>query len=290
MEQRDVIGKRNGTEQRDLIGQEDVTGQEVIRQKDMTGQEVVRQEDVTGQEKMNRKYLKQEMMRVGFEPSIEQLQSFMEYYQLLISWNEVMNLTAITEFHEVVMKHFVDSLMIGQQLGWKQDQKGKLLDLGTGAGFPGIPLRIMYPELEICLMDSLNKRIRFLNEVIGKLGLSKIEAVHKRAEEWGRSKEARENFDLCVSRAVANLSSLSEFCLPFVKKGGCFISYKSGQVDEELEKAKNAISLLGGKVKKLERFEIGQGEMERTLVVIDKVRETPKKYPRQGGKPLKEPL
>lgn len=235
-------------------------------------------------------FLKEKMKAAGFELSEKQIRQFMEYYELLIAWNEKMNLTAITEFEDVVIKHFVDSVMIGKKFSWKENQTLRIMDLGTGAGFPGIPIKIMYPEMEVLLMDSLNKRIRFLDEVITSLSLKKICTLHARAEELGRKAEYREQYDICVSRAVAQLSSLTEFCLPFVKKGGCFISYKGGNVEEELQNAKKAIAILGGKTGRIEKFVLPGSDMERSLICIEKKKETPKKYPRQGGKPLKEPL
>lgn len=237
-----------------------------------------------------KEFLKEKMKEAGYELTEKQVWQFMAYYEFLIEWNQKMNLTAITEFEDVVAKHFVDSVMIGKKFSWKPDASFKMMDLGTGAGFPGIPIKIMYPEVEVLLMDSLNKRIRFLEEVIGKLQLEKISTLHARAEELGRKEDYREQFDLCVSRAVAQLSSLAEFCLPFVKKGGCFISYKGGNVEEELSKAKNAIAVLGGKAGRIEKFLLPGSDMERSLICIEKKKETPKKYPRQGGKPLKEPL
>ena len=173
-----------------------------------------------------------------------QLEQFELYYDLLIEWNSFMNLTAITDYDEVLVKHFLDSLVISKV--WSPEDGKRLLDMGTGAGFPGIPLKIVYPDMNIVLMDSLNKRIKFLNEVINKLNLQNIKAIHGRAEELGRNSEYREAFDICVSRAVAKLASLSEFCLPFVKKNGYFIPYKSGKIKEELEESKYAIQLLGG--------------------------------------------
>lgn len=219
-----------------------------------------------------------------------QINQFYQYYELLDEWNKVMNLTAITDQNEVITKHFVDSLALVNAMGEISTKEYKIIDIGTGAGFPGIPLKIAFPQLKITLMDSLNKRIKFLNEVIEQLGLKEITAVHSRAEDLGRDKDYREKYDLSVSRAVANLSTLSEYCMPFVKPGGFFISYKSGKIEEELSSAKHAIFLLGGKVNRIESFTLDGAEAERTLIKIEKVSEISKRYPRKAGVPGKEPL
>ena len=218
----------------------------------------------------------------------EQKNQFLTYYEMLVEKNKVMNLTSVTEFDEVVEKHFLDSISLCtiENLA----QRRKVLDLGTGAGFPGIPLKIMFPELEITLADSLNKRILFLQEVIDTLKFENISAIHGRAEEMAKQEKFREKFDLCVSRAVANLSTLSEYCLPFVMVGGKFISYKSGEIEEEQKNAKNAVFLLGGKIEKIHKFELDGTELKRSFVVIDKVKKTPKIYPRKAGTPTKSPL
>ena len=218
--------------------------------------------------------------------SEKQMEQFLQYYELLVEKNKVMNLTAITEFDEVIEKHFLDSLSLIKVYDLKKEVS--VMDMGTGAGFPGIPLKITFPDLRMTLADSLNKRILFLQEVIEELGLKEIEALHARAEELGKNKEYREKFDLVVSRAVANLSSLEEYCIPFVKSGGTFISYKSGEIEEEVANAKNATFLLGGKIKEVYKFDLY--EQKRSFVVIDKVKGTPKTYPRKAGTPTKTPL
>ena len=229
---------------------------------------------------------KGEMLEISL--SEEQLQQFFTYYEMLVEKNKVMNLTAITEKEEVIDKHFIDSISLNKAMDVTKPLK--ILDLGTGAGFPGIPLKIAYPNLELTLLDSLNKRIKFLDEVIEALSLEGIVTIHGRAEDYAKQASYREQFDICVSRAVANLATLSEYCLPYVKEGGCFISYKSGSVEEELEQSKKAIFELGGKVKEVIAFTLPETDIERTFVVIEKVRKTPKKYPRKAGLPSKEPI
>lgn len=224
--------------------------------------------------------------KLNISLSDEQIQQFLDYYEMLVETNKVMNLTAITEFDEVIEKHFLDSLSLCQVYDLQRDMK--ILDMGTGAGFPGIPLKIAFPEIDLVLADSLNKRIKFLQDVVNQLGLKKVEAFHARAEEMGRNKLYREQFDLCVSRAVANLSSLSEYCIPFVKEGGKFISYKSGEIEEETSQAKKAVSILGGKIADVYKFDLY--EQKRSFVIIDKVKKTPKSYPRKAGTPTKMPL
>lgn len=210
------------------------------------------------------------------------------YYEMLIDTNKVMNLTTITEYSEVVIKHFADSAAIG----CITDMNGNidLIDVGTGAGFPGIVLKIVYPQLSVVLLDSLNKRVNFLKNVITELGLTGISAIHGRAENIARNKDYREKFDLCVSRAVANMSSLSEYCLPFVKVGGRFIPYKADGCDEEVKTASKAVNILGGKIRKIESYVIPDTDICRKFVVIDKLRNTSAKYPRKAGLPTKEPL
>ena len=220
----------------------------------------------------------------------EQIEPFLQYYEMLVEKNKVMNLTGITEYEEVIQKHFLDSLSLIRVIPDIASQKLTVIDLGTGAGFPGIPLKIAFPELEITLMDSLNKRILFLQEVIDALGLKKVSAVHGRAEEMASNATHRQQYDLCVSRAVSNLAVLTEYCLPFVKKGGLFVSYKSADSDAEIPEGKKAISILGGKLTSVDKFQLPDSDLRRALVCIKKVKDTPKKYPRKAGTPAKLPL
>lgn len=221
-----------------------------------------------------------------------QIEQFITYYNMLIEWNRVMNLTAIKEFEEVVDKHFIDSLTLIKAIDKNIMQSGNvsLIDIGTGAGFPGVPLKIAFPKIKITLLDSLNKRIKFLNEVIEKIELNEIDTLHGRAEDYARKQEHREKYDLCVSRAVANLATLSEYALPYVKKTGYFISYKSGNVEKEITESTRAIEMLGGKIERVEKFILPGTEIQRSLVKIKKIKNTEKKYPRKAGIPSKEPL
>lgn len=216
----------------------------------------------------------------------EQYEQFYAYMELLIEWNEKMNLTAITEPKEIILKHFVDSLTIAKYV-----EEGKsVIDMGTGAGFPGIPIKIYRKDVKVVLADSLNKRIKFLDEVIDKLKLENVETIHCRAEELGKNKQYREKFDYATSRAVANLSTLSEYLMPFVKLNGKCIFMKTIEVDEELEKAKKAIKTLGGKVEKVDKFEIPKSDLGRSIIIVKKEKITPSKFPRKPGTPAKEPL
>lgn len=226
----------------------------------------------------------------GIELTAKQEEKFVKYYELLVKWNEFMNLTAITDFHEVLKKHFVDSLSMAKAFPYLYGDFQNLIDIGTGAGFPGVPLKIVYPDLTVTLIDSLNKRVNFLNETIESLNLENVTVIHGRAEDYARKEGMRESFDLCVSRAVANLGTLAEYCIPFVGKDGFFISYKSEKAALEYENAKKAIDILGGKLEKLIEFKLPGTDFSRSLFVIKKIKATSLKYPRKAGIPGREPI
>lgn len=224
--------------------------------------------------------------KIGVVLNKKQLNQFYEYMNLLLDWNEKINLTAITEPEEIILKHFVDSLTIAKYI-----EKGQsLVDVGTGAGFPGIPLKIYREDISIMLLDSLNKRINFLNEVIEKLDLKHITTIHSRVEEFGKNRKYREKFDVATSRAVANLATLSEYMLPLVKIGGKSICMKGPEISQEIENSKRAIKILGGRVEKIDEFELASTNNKRNIITILKIEKTPEKYPRKPGTPAKEPI
>ncbi|MBE6014770.1 MAG: 16S rRNA (guanine(527)-N(7))-methyltransferase RsmG [Lachnospiraceae bacterium] len=229
-----------------------------------------------------------DLKELGISITDKQLQQFIDYYELLVDWNSRMNLTSITEYGEVIKKHFVDSVSLISFYDFSKVES--IIDVGTGAGFPGIPLKIMLPDISVLLLDSLNKRVNFLNHVIENISLENINAIHSRAEDAGLDPTYRERYDLCVSRAVANLSTLSEYCLPFVKVGGNFVSYKSADIKDELDSASKALSVLGGNLDKVEEFTIPGTDISRSFVFVNKCKKTGSKYPRKGALPKKHPL
>ncbi len=236
--------------------------------------------------------LKEGLEALSIPYTEEMLTKLHQYYEMMIVKNQVMNLTAITEYDDVVVKHWLDSLCFAK-VYLKQRKEGsspKLIDIGTGAGFPGIPIKIFFSEIEVLLLDSLRKRIDFLQYVVNSLELKSISCVHGRAEELGRRPEYREQYDYAVSRAVARLSSLAEVSLPFVKQGGMFLPYKSESSDEEIAEASYAIRELGGKQTEVLSYQIPTSDLPRKLIAINKCKPTPSKYPRGGGKPFKAPL
>lgn len=239
-------------------------------------------------EKNNTKQFEKDIEQLGITLNEKQICQFVRYYELLAEWNSFMNLTAIIDFDEVMKKHFIDSLSIVRS-GINMNA-ASMIDIGTGAGFPGIPIKIAFPDCHITLLDSLQKRIKFLDEVIYQLELTDIDTIHGRAEDFAKPGMLRESFDVCVSRAVANLSTLSEYCIPFVKKKGFFISYKSEKLTKEIEDAEKAISLLGGKVKGQVDFMLPDSDIYRNLLLIEKIKGTPERFPRKSGIPAKEPI
>lgn len=232
--------------------------------------------------------LEDQLQKIGLKLSVRQSEQFNRYYEILVEWNKVMNLTSIVEYEEVVRKHFVDSLALSSS--YDLCSIDTIIDIGTGAGFPGIPLKIAFPHLRVTLLDSLNKRIKFLDHVISELELENIRTIHGRAEDFAKKNEYRESYDLCVSRAVANLATLTEYCLPYIKLGGSFISYKSGDVDEEIAKSEKAIQVLGGDLNDIIRFQLPDTDIHRSFVKIDKIKHSNRKYPRKAGLPSKEPI
>ena len=241
---------------------------------------------------------KNDLKELHIDLSEQAIQQFLDYYELLVEWNSFMNLTAITDFDDVLKKHFIDSLSFikANDLIKKHSQYDFLnqnitmIDIGTGAGFPGIPLKIAFPNLKVTLLDSLNKRVQFLNSVIDKLGLTDIVAVHGRAEDFARNKDYREQYDVAVSRAVANMSTLSEYCVPFIKQSGFFIPFKSEKLPEELSNAQHALDVLGCHLIDQVEFDLPNSDLHRNLVIIQKEKNTPSKYPRKAGVPSKSPL
>ena len=223
---------------------------------------------------------------LGFNFSVEQLEKFYKYMNLLIEWNEKMNLTAITEPNDIILKHFIDSITINKYI----ENTAKVVDVGTGAGFPGIPLSIIRTDLQITLVDSLNKRLIFLQEIKKELELKNIDIVHARVEEIGQNKNYRETFDIATSRAVANLSTLSEYLVPLVKIKGKCVCMKASDAEEEIKQAENAVNILGGKIVKVEKFNLPNSDIGRTIIIINKEKSTNGKYPRKPGTPSKEPL
>lgn len=230
--------------------------------------------------------LEKKAKKIGIVLNVKQIKNFFDYYLLLIEWNEKMNLTAITEVNDVILKHFIDSLTICKYI----PQNAKIIDVGTGAGFPGIPIKIYREDTQITLLDSLNKRVLFLQEVINKVDLKNIEAIHGRAEEVARNNKYREKFDVVTSRAVANMSTLTEYMIPFIKIDGLCIMMKGSDYKEELEKSQRAINLLGAELKNVEEFILPDSDINRSVILIDKVKSTPKQYPRKAGMPSKNPI
>ena len=235
---------------------------------------------------MNFEFAKDLFKKINIELSESNFEKFETYFNLLIEWNNKINLTTITDENDVLLKHFIDSCMIEKYVS----NNASIIDVGTGAGFPGVPVKIIRDDIDLTLLDSLNKRINFLNSLINCLKLDNVKTVHGRAEEFGINNQYREKFDVATARAVANLATLSEFCLPFVKVGGIFICMKAGNAQEEIDNAKNAIKQLGSVIDKIETFTLPESDIERTIIIIKKVESTPKAYPRKAGTPERKPL
>ena len=230
--------------------------------------------------------MKENLKELNIDLTDLQLEQFYNYMSILIEWNKFMNLTGITDPEEVITKHFIDSLTVLDKI----DKNASIIDVGTGAGFPGIPVKIAFPETKVVLLDSLNKRIKFLNEVIEKLELKDIEIIHGRAEECGRNKSCREKYDIAIARAVAPLNVLLEYLMPFVKVNGKCLCMKGSSSEEEIKNSKNAVKVLGGEIIKTEEFYIPNTDIKRRIVQVNKIKETSNKYPRKAGTPSKEPL
>ncbi|AOT73109.1 16S rRNA (guanine(527)-N(7))-methyltransferase RsmG [Geosporobacter ferrireducens] len=232
--------------------------------------------------------LKEGSKALGIELTEQQGQQLVKYKELLLEWNEKINLTAITEEKDVMIKHFLDSLSCVKASPLKNEVK--IIDVGTGAGFPGIPLKVYYTDIQLTLLDSLNKRIHFLQAVCETLGLKSVEFLHGRAEDYGNNKNYRERYDVAVARAVAELNSLAEYCIPFVKIGGFFIAQKGPNIEEEMKRAEKAIEILGGKIVEKIDIPLPFSEITHNIVIIKKIKQTPTKYPRKAGTPTKNPL
>ncbi len=232
------------------------------------------------------KELEKQSKEIEIKLNEEQLNQFYKYMELLLKWNEKINLTAITEPKEIIKKHFIDSLTILKHI---KDNEN-VIDIGTGAGFPGIPLKIANPSIQIILLDSLNKRIKFLNNLIDELKITNIKTIHARIEEVGQNKEYREKFDVVTSRAVSNMNILSEYMIPFAKINGKCLCMKGSEIEEEMKNSKRTINILGGKIQEINTFKLPESDIKRNLVIIKKEKNTPKKYPRRPGIPSKQPL
>ncbi len=239
---------------------------------------------------MNPELFKEQLSEEGFSLTEQQMEQFHQYLVLLQEWNEKVNLTAISEEEEVYLKHFYDSITLAKFVPFVEGANETLCDVGSGAGFPSLPLKILFPHLKITIVDSLKKRINFLELLVNELGLENVHLVHARAEDFGQEKKNRQAFDVVTARAVARLSVLAEFCLPITKTGGIFAAMKGAKASEELNDSKKAIKTLGGKTRKVETFELPKDAGERSILLIDKIKNTPNKYPRQAGTPNKKPL